>query len=159
LPDGLITLRVAAFNAPPGQTGSEITAMGSRTWRIQNVAPASFTAQLVTAPPGGALLNSPPYFSPVRFEVRGSGLRNVELVSANNESIVYGRFNLSPEGTTAILDWDFSAMRYISYDLKIIAWDVPPGQPGRKIEVMSARRYGANMPLGCSAANGCVPAP
>ena len=155
MPDGPITLRVAAFNMPPGQGGSEITAMPPRTWTIRNDLTPSFSAQLLSAPPDGTFLGFSPYSNSAHFEVGGKGLENVELVSAKDESIIYGRFTISPDKTRAILDWRFYNWSYGSYNLRVVAWDAPPGQPGRKIEVMAPRYYTVHLPLGCQAERTC----
>ena len=36
LPNGPLTVRIAAFNSAPGEPGREITAMPSRQWVINN---------------------------------------------------------------------------------------------------------------------------
>lgn len=155
LPDGPVTIRVAAFNAPPGQAGSEITAMPARTWTIKNA--TTFEASLVSAPPNDAFLGFEPYGQVARFEVRGAGMRNVELVSSRDESIIYGRFTVSPDGSAATFDWRFYETQrlYEEYLLRVVAWDSAPGQPGRRIEVMPARRYILHLPLGCYSVPTC----
>jgi len=109
---------------------------------------------LITAPPEGAFLGID-YSDPARFQVSGTGLRNVELVSAHNPSIIYGRFTISNDGTQALLGWDFYANSYGSYLVRILAWDVPPGQAGRQIEVMAPRNYSVHLPLGCQGEGTC----
>lgn len=109
-------------------------------------APTIFSATLVAAPP------APGYEwegTPFNFVVSGTGLQNVELVSANDSSIVYGRFTVSPDGTSATLTFAFG--RYATYNLRILAWDAPPGQGGRVIEVMPPTRYTVRHNLGCAA--------
>lgn len=163
MPDGPITLRVAAFNLPFGQGGSEVTAMPARTWTITNSTAPSFSAQLITAPPNNYFwLGLPPgggAISPSeRFEVSGSGLGNVELVSAKDESILYGRFTISPDKTGATLDWDYrtyGGWAYDLYEVRILAWDVPPGEAGRMIEVMEPRSYWQKLSLGCQGQGTC----
>jgi hypothetical protein len=165
LPDGPIYVRVAAFNAPPGQSGSEITAMAGRTWTIENSAAPAFSAQLVSAPettsetfwlgsqPGGGIISPT-----VRFEVSGNGLGNVELVSANDPAVVYGRFTITPDGTRASLDWDYrfyNGWSYGVFEVRVVAWDAPAGQPGQSIEVMAPRTYHQKLPLGCQAEGRC----
>lgn len=161
VPDGPVTLRVAAFNAPPGIGGSEITAMPARTWTVKNNGAASgFSAQLVSAPVDNAFLGFAPYSNVATFEVIGTGLQNVELVSANDESIIYGRFTISSDKTNARLDWHFYNWLYGSYNLRVVAWDVPAGQSGHRIEVMPPRKYYVHLPLGCQAEGRCGgPAP
>lgn len=161
MPDGPVTLRVAAFNASPGEGGSEITAMPARTWTIQNSAVPAFSAQLVSAPPPNAFFGFDPYGYSAPFEVSGAALGNVELVSANDPSVIYGRFTISPDKTRATLNWNFytngrvNDRLYSLYNLRIIAWDVPPGQAGRSTEVMAPRPYSLHLPLGCQTEDRC----
>lgn len=126
-------------------------------------APA-FTAQLVSAP----LSSQParflgedvePFSNTVRFEVSGTNLGNVELVSARNEANIYARFTVSADRTRAVLDWRFNerfqGRSYDVYHARVLAWDVPPGAPGNKIEVMAPRTYYVRLPLGCGAMGTC----
>jgi hypothetical protein len=149
-------VRVVAFDRPPGEGGSEIIAMEPRTWIIDNDAAPDFSAQLVTAPPDNYFwlgIQPDGSFSPTeRFEVSGTGLGNVELVSANDASVIFGRFTISADRTQATLDWDYrtyNGWRYGVYQVRIVAWDSPPGEPGQSIEVMAPRTYHQNLPLGC----------
>jgi hypothetical protein len=101
--------------------------------------------------------------APVQFAVTGNGLENVELVSANDASLVYGRFRISADKTSASLSWvpvPMNSPLYGSYNLRILAWSVPPGQTGQQIEVMSRRLYYVHLALGCYSIPGCgAPAP
>lgn len=153
-PNGPIQVRIAAFNQAPGAGGSEITAMSVRTWNINN---GGFAATLVAAPPNNAFLGSDACcgLNSFNFIVTGEGMRNVELVSANNEAIRYGTFTVAADGRSANLDWNYYTFRYGTYDLKIVAWDVPAGQAGNKIEVMAPRHYLVHLPLGCQAEGTC----
>lgn len=162
VPDGEIAVRVAAFSEPPGQGGREITAMAERTWRIENSAPPEFSAQLLSAPPTNRWLGEPPgggwFAETVRFEVEGSNLGNVELVSAKDDSVIFGRFTISPDKTRATLDWNYrqyEGWSYGAYEVRILAWDAPPGEAGDQIEVMSMQRYYQKLPLGCQAEGRC----
>lgn len=156
IPDGQVTFRVAAFNTPPGQNGSEITAMQARTWTVQNGAAPAFSAQLVSAPNESAENHEPRY-----FEVSGTNLGNVELVSANDESIVYGRFTISDDKTRATLAWTYRTPSddkvYTTYQLRILAWDVPAGESGNKIEVMAPRTFSGIFNSGCRTCGGTAP--
>lgn len=149
---------------PPPSTDS-----GSSTPPSEPTAPA-FTAQLVAAPPTDRFLGEQvaddgvvTYADTVYFEVSGTGLRNVELVSANDTSIKYGTFTISADGTRATLDWDYQLGdengAYAVYDLRVLAWDVPAGQAGESIEVMAPRRYHRRVSPGMCAVSGCVVAP
>lgn len=162
LEDGEITMRVAAFSAPPGEGGSEISAMPARTWNIQNGSVSDFSAQLVTAPQDNLFwLGSQPDGTSSRterFEVSGTGLGNVELVSAKDSSVKYGSFTISPDRTRAVLDWEYTMYEgwaYGSYEVRILAWDVPPGEAGREIEVMAPRKYWNNLPRSCQGEGTC----
>jgi hypothetical protein len=116
--------------------------------------PAPFSAQVVTAPPDRAFLGAD-FADPVRFQVAGTGIRNVELVSARDPSVVYGRFNVSNDGTSAVLDWHFYDYNYGSYLLRVVAWDVLPGGVGREIEVMAPRSYTVHLPRACQGEGTC----
>jgi hypothetical protein len=162
LPDGPVTLRVSAFNVPPGQNGSEITAMPARTWTIRNSTASTFAAQLVSAPTTadwlGADRESGTISNTVYFEVSGTGLGNVELVSAKDASIKYGSFTISEDGTRATLDWNYRFVNnwaYGVFEVRVVAWDVPPGDSGRSIEVMAPRRYLTKLPLSCQGEGTC----
>jgi hypothetical protein len=121
--------------------------------------PASaFSAQLISAPSTADWLGSNPdggpFYDTVRFEVSGTGLGNVELVSANDPSIKYGTFTISADGTRATLDWDYDVRDsnnriYSAFDLRVLAWDVPAGESGSSIEVMEPRRYYRKISPGC----------
>lgn len=76
-------------------------------------------------------------------------------MSARDPSILYGRFSVSSDGTQALLDWDFYANTYGTYLVRVLAWDVPPGQAGRQIEVMAPRTYYVHLPLGCQGEGTC----
>ncbi|WP_334190312.1 DUF4214 domain-containing protein [Noviherbaspirillum sp.] len=111
-----------------------------------------FTATLASAPP-------PSFFpapqEPMNFTVTGSALENVELVSANDPSIIYGRFTLSPDKTSASLTFHHDQYQYGSYNLRILAWNAPPGQGGQMIEVMPPRVIYIHRALGCQFTPGC----
>lgn len=160
-----------------GDSGGTVTPPSSGTDSgstppSEPTAPA-FTAQLIAAPPApptGSFLGEQvaddgtvTYSDTVYFEVRGTGLRNVELVSANDTSIKYGTFTISADGTRAILNWDYQLGdengAYTAYDLRVLAWNVPAGQAGESIEVMAPRRYFRRPSPGMCAVSGCVAAP
>lgn len=153
LPDGPIAVRVAAFDAPPGvQAGTETTAMPPRTWTIQNGAPApAFSATLEHIPPSDWSLRRPS--GSMDFVVHGTGMENVELVSANDPTIRYGTFTISPDKTSATLS--FKGGGYSTYYLRILAWDRPAGQGGNMIEVMPRTRFTSDIPSGCQAGFAC----
>ena len=120
---------------------------------------ATFAARLTDAPADGTFLGFEPYLNSATFAVEGALLGNVELVSALDERVIYGRFTISPDQTRATLDWRYRDHPYGSYALRIIAWDAPPGQAGQRIDVAS-RNYTVHLPLGCQAEGTCgMPAP
>lgn len=114
----------------------------------------AFSATLINAPPDHAFLQ---YGSPMTFVVSGNRLGNVELVSANDIKIQYGRFTISADKTSASLTFTPThSPPYGSYNLRVLAWDVAPGQAGQQIEVMSPRRlYYIHLALGCYSVPGC----
>lgn len=118
----------------------------------------TFSAQLVSAPP-----EIPPAIDtePMEFVVSGTNLGNVELVSAKDESILYGRFTISADKTRAVLPWSHSNRYddkvYDTYQFRILAWDVPAGESGNRIEVMPARTYRGIYSPGCQACGGEAP--
>jgi hypothetical protein len=148
LPDGVYQMSISAFIGPPGtQFQRQIIAMPARAWEIRNGAPPVFTVTLGDAPADGTLLSGDSAF----FSVKGNNIGNAELVSANDPTIIYGRFSVSSDKTFATLAWNFHLpQNYGTFDVRILAWDVPPGQSGRQIEVMPKRHYIVNVPLGCS---------
>lgn len=127
-------------------------------------APPDFSARLIAAPETTAQTfwlgqqADGSFSDTVRFEVAGSGLENVELVSAKDESVIYGRFTISADQTRAILDWEYLAFQgwaYSTYEVRVLAWNAPPGESGRSIEVMAPRTYYNKLPLGCQGEGTC----
>ncbi|MDO9218853.1 MAG: hypothetical protein Q7U14_16390, partial [Lacisediminimonas sp.] len=57
----------------------------------QGTPTVTFAAQLIEGPANNTFLGFEPYLNAATFVVAGAGMENVELVSANDESIVYGR--------------------------------------------------------------------
>ncbi|MGV3743005.1 MAG: hypothetical protein ACO1NO_11920 [Burkholderiaceae bacterium] len=118
----------------------------------------TFSAQLVSAPP-----EIPPAIDtePMEFIVSGSNLGNVELVSAKDETIVYGRFTISSDKTRATLPWShdtrYNDKVYDTYQFRILAWDVPLGESGNRIEVMPSRTYRGIYSSGCQPCGGEAP--
>lgn len=142
----------------PANNGSVPTG-GTPDTSTPSSLPVTFAAQLIEGPPDNAFLGWDAYANSATFVVAGAGMENVELVSANDERILYGRFTISPDKTRATLDWRFRNWPYGSWNLRIIAWDVPPGQAGQRIEV-ATRRFIIHLPLGCQAEGTCgMPAP
>lgn len=118
----------------------------------------TFSAALAGAPPATSLL---PPNAPMTFSVTGAGIGNVELVSANDSNIVYGRFTVSADKTSATLNFmPILSPFYGSYQFRILAWDTPPGGGGQMIEVMPSTLYNIHISHGCSLNPACgLPAP
>lgn len=123
----------------------------------------TFSAQLVSSPTtrpaiylGEEIAGTP---NPAYFEVSGTNLGNVELVSAKDESIIYGRFTISEDKTRATFEWtdfmNFGGESYGVFEARILAWDVPPGESGNRIEVMGPTSYYVRQPLGCGNLGTC----
>lgn len=144
LPDGVQNVRVSAFNTTQGQPGAtEIIAMPPRQWTVANgkAGTAPFTAALTVAPPYGELLSG--Y---VRLELRGNGLKNVELQSPSGQTL--GVFSISGyqagsgNDSFAYLDFDTSQLPNGLLDARIVAYDAPAGQANaREIVMMSPRQW------------------
>lgn len=116
---------------PPSSGGSSNTGGGSPTSPPQT----SFSAYLSIAPAPDAGL-----FDIVTLEVRGSGIRNVELVPPDTAGPVIARFDVLND-TVAVLHLDTRTMLNGVLAARIVAYDAPPGQPGSSIEVMGPRQW------------------
>ena len=137
LPNGQMSFRAVAWNASPGGNGQSIVAMPVRTWTIQNGAPQPFNAVLTQAPPHDSNLTG--VYS---LEVRGTGLGNVELLPESGYSPLLGRFAVSPDKTTARLEFDTRIVPNYLLRARIVAFDVAPGNIGaREMVVMPARSW------------------
>ena len=133
------TVRISAFNAPAGQPASEIVAMSPRTWNISN--PPSpiggFTALVETAPADNAIVQGR-----TRITVRGNRMANVELLPASGYLPRLGVFNVSPDGTTASLDYDSRSLPDGLRSVRVSAFSRLPGQPGAsEVVAMPPRRW------------------
>jgi len=151
LPNGPVAVRVSAFNVAAGQPGAaEIVAMPARTWNIGNTAPppAAFAATLAAAPAAGAAVSGV-----TRLEVRGSGIRNAELLPASGSAAPMGVFNVSADKAMAWLDLDTRSLPDGARDVKIGVFNMTQGQPGAaQIVAMPARRWEFRNGAGFSAA-------
>jgi probable HAF family extracellular repeat protein len=141
IPNGVINVRISAFDTPAGQPGAtEIVAMQTRTWNISNTgasASAPFAASLASAPANGAVVSGI-----ARLEVRGSGIVNAELLPASGYSPRLGVFNVSADRTHAWLDFDTRSLPDGVRDLRISAYNRAEGQPNAsEIIAMPARRW------------------
>lgn len=140
LPNGPIQARISAFNVPAGQPGgTEIVAMQTRTWIINNTSlpTTAFSAGVTTAPANGAVISGS-----TRLEVCGSGIANAELLPVSGYTPVLGKFNVSADRTLAWLDFDSRSLPDGVRDVRISAYSVTDGQPnGAEIVAMPSRRW------------------
>jgi hypothetical protein len=140
LPDGVTAVRISAFNVAEGQPGAtEIIAMPARNWNFANgnASANPFTATVTIAPVNGETVNGR-----VRLEVRGSGLKNVELLPASGYTPQLGTFYVDFGGTFAWMELDTSTLPNGILNARISAFDVAAGQPNaREIIAMPARQW------------------
>lgn len=138
--DGALGVRIAAYNVQAGQPGaSEIIAMPARTWNVGNGSappPATFTATATMAPAHGAVISGT-----TRLEVRGTNLRNVELLPASGYLPRYGVFSISADRSFAWLDFDSAALPNGTLNARISAFNAPAGEPASEIVAMPARQW------------------
>lgn len=138
LPDGLRSVRISAFSTMPGQPGaSEYVVMPARRWHFQNGADSSFTVSSTIAPLHGETLSGI-----VHFEVRGSGIRNAELLPASGYLPRIATFNVSRDGTYAWLDLHTEALPTGALEGRVSVFNVDAGQPNAKeIVAVPARQW------------------
>ena len=138
LPDGPADLRISAFNVTPGQADArEIIAMPTRRWNVSNGNNGSFTARVTTAPMHDARVTGW-----ITIEVHGTGIKNVELLPENGYLPIIGNFVESFDGTFAFLDLDTRTLPNGLQNVRVSAFNVPPGQAGAKeIVVLPTRRW------------------
>lgn len=136
LPDGVTDVRIGVFNVTEGQPGAvEIVAMPARRWEMRNG--AGFTASVAMAPVHGALVAGT-----TRLEVRGTGMKNVELLPASGYAPRLGVFNVTLNGTYAYLDLDTTKLPNGVLDARVSAFNVAAGQPGAiEIVAMPVRQW------------------
>jgi hypothetical protein len=136
LPDGVRDVRISAFNVTQGQPGAvEIVAMPARRWQFSNG--LSFNASVTIAPINGEFVTGVTH-----LEVRGSGMRNVELLPATGFTPKFGTFQVSADGTFASLDFDTGTLGLGPANFRISAFNTPPGQPGAvEIIAMPTRQW------------------
>lgn len=112
-------------------SGSSTLAAGTTT------APASnFTATLTSAPADGTYI-----CSMATLEVRGSGLRNVELLPPTGYSPKLGTFTVSADGKIARMQFDPGRFPNGEIRARISAFNAPAGQPAQEIVVMPERTW------------------
>ncbi len=138
VPDGVSNLRISAFNVTAGQPGAaEIIAMPARRWSLQNGATPDFTANVTLAPMHGEIVSGR-----TRLEVRGRGMKNVELLPANGYLPRLGVFTVSGDGTFAWLEFDTASLPNGILEARISAFNVPAAQANAKeIIAMPARQW------------------
>ena len=81
-----------------------------------------------------------------RLEVTGTAMRNVELVPADTLAPVLGRFAVAPDGSFATLPFDTNSLPKGVIRVRIVAYDVPAGQPGNMVVAMPARTWNVGDP-------------
>ncbi len=142
LPDGARDVRISAYNVTEGQPGArEIIAMPARRWELRNGSappPAiPFTASVTMAPAHGSIVSGR-----TRLEVRGTGMRNVELLPANAYTPQLATFNVQDNGTFAWLEFDTATLPNGILDARISAFNVQAGQANaREIIAMPQRQW------------------
>lgn len=138
LPDGVRDVRISAYNVQQGQPGAvEIVAMPARRWDFRNGTSSAFTATVTMAPVHGETISGR-----VRLEVRGNGMKNVELLPASAYLPRLGTFSVDYPGTFAWMELDTAELPNGMLDVRISAFDVAAGQPNaREIIVMPPRQW------------------
>lgn len=137
LQDGARDVRISAYNVTEGQPGAtEIVAMPARRWTVGN-GTGPFVASVTMAPVNGEIVSGR-----TLLEVRGSGLKNVELLPASGYTPRLGVFTIGMNGTYAWLEFDSTALPNGLRDVRVSAFDVAAGQPNaREIVAMPARQW------------------
>lgn len=97
---------------------------------------AGFAVSSVQAPADYSALSAP-----VRLEVRGSGLQNVELLPADGYLPRLGTFSISTDRTLAWLDFDSSTLPNGTLLARIVAFNAPPGAAGQEVVAMAPRTW------------------
>jgi hypothetical protein len=133
LADGVRDVRILAYNVTQGQPGAQqVVAMPARRWQFSNgAATAQFNGSVTMAPPNGDIISGR-----VRFEVRGSGIANAELLPANGYTPIIGTFIRSADNTFAWLEIDTTQLPNGVLEARISDYNVGAGQPNAK-EVIS----------------------
>lgn len=137
LQDGARNVRISAFNMTEGQIGArEIVAMPARQWTLSN-GMGAFVASVTMAPLNGEVVSGR-----TLLEVRGTGMKNVELLPASGYTPRLGVFNTDGSGSFAWLEFDTAALPNGMRDVRISAFDVAAGQiNAREIVAMPARQW------------------
>lgn len=140
LPDGNREVRISAFNVTAGQPGArEIVAMTPRRWRFATNSTAAFTARVTSAPVHGSSVRGI-----VVLELRGTGMRNAELLPSSGYRPRHGQFTITNNGSFAYLEFDTRNFPNGPLTVRVAAFNSAAGQPGREITVMPARQWMIN---------------
>ncbi|WP_192805229.1 hypothetical protein [Noviherbaspirillum aerium] len=99
-------------------------------------AASGFSATLGSAPADGSYV-----CSTATLEVRGSGIRNVELLPSGSYTPIYSSFTVSADGTTARTQFDPKNFPNGELQVRISAFNAAAGQPAEEIVVMPARTW------------------
>ncbi len=138
LPDGTQNLRISAFNVMAGQRGAkEIVVMQNRQWTVRNGTDPNFTARLLSGPVHGETITGP-----IKLDVRGTGIENIELLPAKGYSPKYGVFSVYGPKNGAYLEFDPTTLPPGVHEFRISAFNKPAGTPGaQEIVIMPARQW------------------
>lgn len=138
IPDGARDVRISVFNVTEGQPNAQETVvMPARRWNFVNGATSAFTAGVSAAPGHGATVRGT-----VVVEVRGVGMKNIELLPASGYVPIYGRFTTTYDGTFGYVEFDTRALPNGPINVRVSAFNVAPGQAGvREIVAMPARQW------------------
>ncbi|GIZ52779.1 hypothetical protein [Noviherbaspirillum aridicola] len=138
VPDGTRDVRISVYSVTEGQPDAqEIVVMPARRWTFSNGASAAFTAGVSAAPAHGATVRGT-----VVVEVRGAGMRNIELLPASGYQPVYGRFTTAYDGSFGYVEFDTRTLPNGPLTVRVSAFNVAPGQAGaREIVAMPARQW------------------
>lgn len=137
LPDGGRDMRISAFNVTAAQPGArEVVVMTPRRWQLATNSTAAFTSRAMSAPVHGSSVRGI-----VILEVRGTGMRNVELLPSSGYTPRHGQFQITNNGTFAYLNFDTRNFPNGPLSVRIAAFNSAAGQPGREITVMPTRQW------------------
>jgi hypothetical protein len=138
LPDGVRDVRVSVFNVTPGQPNAqEVIAMPARRWDFRNGTTAAFNGTATVAPLHGEIVSGT-----VVLEVRGAGLRNIELLPPAGYTPIHGRFIADVPYSFGYLEFDTRTLPNGPVDVRISAFNTPAGQPGaQELIVMPPRQW------------------
>ncbi|HYC42782.1 MAG TPA: DUF4214 domain-containing protein [Noviherbaspirillum sp.] len=110
-------------------------ALGALTAQ-QGATPEVFSATVIAAPPDGTVIRGSE-----RIELRGSGIRNAELLPAAGDLPIYARFNIASDFRSAWLDLDPRTFPNGPISFRVVAWSVSPGGTGQSVVAMPARTW------------------